>query len=199
MSEEDPKQQQEQEAPDPEETGSAPETGEQEAGSLEEQLEALRQERDELRDRLMRVSADYQNYVRRAQQNVETAREQQLRDVAKALLPVLDHFDHAVAADAQSSSAESVLQGVQMVHQELLKALDGFQIQRVDVERGEEFDPNRHEAILRQPTNEYAPNQVVDQIQPGYLLGEKLLRPAQVSVAEAPQEEAASESGGEEQ
>ncbi len=138
----------------------------------------------DLESKLLRAHADYQNVIRRSHQEVANAREHQLMDVAKDLLTVLDHFDHAVAIDPQNSSAQDVLDGVLIVRDELMRTLERFGIQRLTVEPGDEFDPNRHEAMMRQPSDDLDSNQVVMQLQPGYLINDKTLRPAKVSVAE---------------
>jgi molecular chaperone GrpE len=176
----------------------AEEGASQEAPNGEQDIESVRGERDDLKERLLRVSADYQNYVRRAQQNVETAREQQLMEFGRSLLPVLDHFDRALSVEASAADSENILKGVQMVREELVKTLERFDIQRVDAEPGEAFDPNRHEALMRQPTDAYAPQTVVEQFQPGYRIGDKMLRPAQVSVAEPATEQSEKGSGEDE-
>lgn len=155
-----------------------------EAQSEEQNLLAkLQTERDELESKLLRVSADYQNFARRAQQNVESAVEQKLMDVARGLVVVMDHFDRALEGQSKDE-ATGVLQGVMMVHDELLSTLNRFGVERLDVEPGTEFDPNRHEALLRQPSDEIESNHVTMQMQPGYVLGAKVIRPAQVGVAE---------------
>jgi len=153
------------------------------ADTPQDPLAKLQAERDELESRLLRVSADYQNFVRRAQQNAESAVEQKLVDIARGLVTVLDHFDRALDIDTQGEPA-GLLQGVTMVRDELLATLKRFGIERVDVEPGEEFDPNRHEALMRQPSDEVQSNHITMQMQPGYVLGEKVIRPAQVGVAE---------------
>lgn len=155
------------------------------AGQSEAQspLDKLQAERDELEAKLLRVSADYQNFARRAQQNVDAAVQQKLMDVARGLTTVLDHFDRALEGQSQDE-ASGVLQGVMMVHSELLATLNRFGVERVDVEPGTEFDPNRHEALMRQPSDEIESNHVTMQMQPGYVLGDKVIRPAQVGVAE---------------
>ena len=147
-------------------------------------LVALEKERDELHERLLRVSADYQNYVRRSSQNVTAARDQQLIEIAKALITVLDHFDRALAVDPQKTTSASLLEGVQMVRDELLRALERLGIQRLNVKTGDAFDPNYHEALMRQPVEGVESDHVAEQLQPGYTLGEKTVRPAQVTVAE---------------
>ncbi len=144
----------------------------------------LQNERDALDDKLRRTMADYQNFARRAEQNVSVARQQTLMDVAKQLVTVLDHFDHALAADPEKTSAEDLIKGVEIVHGELLRALGSLGIERLDVEPGEPFDPNRHEALMRQPHDEIESNHVTSQLQPGYVIDDKTIRPAKVSIAE---------------
>ena len=161
--------------------------------SDQEQIEQLRQELEQLNGRLLRVSADYQNFVRRTDQNLVDAREQQTFHMAKALVPVFDHFDRAVAVDSDKATVANLLEGVQIVRDELLRALQQFGIERLDVKTGEEFDPNRHEALMRQASDDVAVNHVVQQLQPGYLLAEKVLRGAQVIVAAEPSEQPAGE------
>jgi molecular chaperone GrpE len=113
------------------------------------------------------AAADYQNYVRRAQQNVSEAREQQLFDFARSLVTVLDHFDRALQVDPERTSTQTVLQGMQMVHDELLKVLEKFGIQRVEAKPGEPFDPARHQALMHQPAEGVEPDHVAAQFQPG--------------------------------
>ncbi len=105
-------------------------------------------------------------------------------DIARALVTVLDHFDRALDADPDKTSAQDLLGGVTIVKNELLSTLNRFGIERLEVSPGDEFDPNRHEALMRQPSDEITSNHVTMQLQPGYVLGEKIVRPAQVSVAE---------------
>jgi len=138
----------------------------------------------ELEAKLLRAAADYQNFVRRSHQNVSAARDQQVGDMAKDLLPVLDHFDIALAVDTEKTSAKSLLEGLIMVRDELTRTLGKYGIERITATPGEEFDPTRHEAMMRQKAQGIATNHVVMQLQPGYVLRERTLRPAKVSVAE---------------
>lgn len=156
------------------------------ASTEQDVLARVQQERDELEQKLLRVSADYQNFARRAQQNITAAGEQKLMDVARGLVTVLDHFDRALeaASGADADTQGDLHRGVTMVHQELLATLGRFGIERVDVTVGEPFDPVRHEALMRQPAEGVDSNHVTMQMQPGYVIGEKVVRPAQVGVAE---------------
>ena len=167
-------------AGDPAETVEQPEK----ESEGETETEAIQRKRDELETRFLRVSADYQNYVRRAQQNIATAREQLLIDVAKSLVTVLDHFDRALEVDPEKTSSSDLLAGMQIVRDELLKTLEGYGVRRLEAKQGDEFDPTRHEGLMRQVVEGIEPDHVARQLQPGYTLGEKTLRPAQVSLTE---------------
>lgn len=161
-----------------------PVEGEPESVDATDPLTSLRAERDGLQDKLKRMMADYQNFARRAEQNVVAARQQQLLEVAKQLVTVLDHFDHALGVDTQKTSAGDLLKGVNIVRDELMRTLSSFGVVRLDVQVGEAFDPNRHEALMRQADTDIEPNHVTAQLQPGYLLNGVTIRPAQVSIAE---------------
>lgn len=139
---------------------------------------------NELHNRLLRVSADFENYKRRAALNTQTSLEQQLIGIARSLIPVMDHFDRAVEIDLDKSTAEDLLNGVTIVRDELMRVLERYGIQRVEAAAGEPFDPNRHEAMMRQPAEGIEADHVAQQLQPGYTLKEKTIRPAGVSVAE---------------
>ncbi|MEZ6190888.1 MAG: nucleotide exchange factor GrpE [Phycisphaerales bacterium] len=147
-------------------------------------LADMQAERDALDDKLKRTIADYQNFARRAEQNIIVARRQQLIDVAKQLVTVLDHFDHAMAVDPEKINAADLIKGIGIVRDELMRTLSSFGVQRLDVQAGEAFDPNRHEALMRQPGGEIESNHVTAQLQPGYLLNDVTIRPAKVSIAE---------------
>ena len=146
-------------------------------------IEQLKGDIARLEQDKLRAAADYQNLARRATLNEKSAREQVLLDLAKQLVTVLDHFDRALE-HGESASAESVLQGVAIVREELIRMLERFGIQQITAEPGEPFDPNRHEAMLRQASDEVEAGHVVMQLQPGYALEEKTVRPTQVAIAE---------------
>ena len=152
-------------------------------GPVEKATEALQRERDELFERLQRVSADYQNYMKRAQQNLADSINLAKGDLAKQFIGVLDHFDSALSQAPEGEEAKRLYDGVRIVRDELLKVLEGVGVERIDVEPGEPFDPNIHEALLRQPAEGVEPGRVSAFYQPGYRLGDRVLRPAKVAVA----------------
>lgn len=152
--------------------------------TVEQDLADLAQRCAELESKLLRAHADYQNFARRSQMNVNAAKDQQTGEMAKDLLPVLDHFDIALGVDPSKATAQSLMQGITMVRDELMRTLSNHGIKRITATKGDEFNPNLHEALMRQKADGIATNHIVAQLQPGYMLGERTLRPAKVSVAE---------------
>ncbi len=145
---------------------------------------ALRAERDELEQKLLRTAADYQNYVRRMSRQLETVQQQRVVDIARALVTTLDHFDRALQTDPEQTTPEELLHGVASIRDEVVKALGVFGFSRLDVEPGEEFDPNRHEALMHQPHDDVEAGHVIQTLMPGYFVNDTPVRPAQVSVAQ---------------
>lgn len=169
------------------ETQSLPEPPPAESALAE--LEALRKQLDEKQDRLLRALAETENVKRRAQREREDyiryANESLIRD----LVPVLDNLDRARAAARAAGDAASVAEGVELIQRELLKVLERAGVTRYSAV-GQPFDPTRHEAIARVIRSDVAPNTVVDETGPGYLLNGRVIRAALVSVAVAPDEDA---------
>lgn len=152
--------------------------------NVQEQFNALQAERDELEQKLLRTAADYQNFVRRAEQNISTTRQQAVAGVSRAIIGVLDNLDRALTVDPQATSTEDVIKGIDSIRSELSKAMEGFGLRKLEVQPGDEFDPNLHEALMRQPVEGIESGTIAAQFQPGYLLNDIAVRPAQVSVAE---------------
>ncbi len=147
-------------------------------------VSALAQERNELQGRLLRVSADYQNFVKRSQANLSISLEQQIMEVTRDLVTVLDHFDHALEVDPDKTTAGSLIEGMVIVRDELLRTLQRYGLEKIEVKPGEGFDPVRHEALMHQQVEGIASNHVAAQLQPGYAVKGKTIRPAKVSVAQ---------------
>lgn len=152
------------------------------AAELVSQLET---ERDEAIAGRQRALADYQNYQRRALENERRAGEQGVTRVVRSILPVLDHFDLALGQKPEELSVDQLIGGVKIVRDELFKALQVNGVQRVEPQPNDEFDPNRHEAMMRQPAEGIEPDRVVSVMQAGYAIGEQVLRPAKVAIAPA--------------
>ena len=145
----------------------------------------LQAERDELIQRLRRVSADYVNYQKRAQRDMDQVRQFAGEEIIKALLPVLDDMERALqAAAANHGEDDPFYRGMQLVHTKMLAALSGFGLQPIE-SVGKPFDPELHLAILQQPSDDVAPLTILQETQRGYLLKGRPLRPASVVVSRA--------------
>jgi molecular chaperone GrpE len=154
------------------------------------EVEELRRQVADKQDRLLRALAEVDNVKRRTQRErdeyVRYANETLVRD----LLPILDNFDRALDAARAAQEAAKVVEGVALIQRELLKVLERVGVTRYSAV-GERFDPNRHEATGRVVSVNQPPDTVVAELAAGYLLNGRLLRPAQVLVAAAPDEDAA--------
>ena len=144
------------------------------------QLEAVQQERDELVDTLQRVQAEFDNYRKRAARDQESLVARAHERLVKELLPVLDDLGRALEAAEQHEEA-TLEDGVRLVHRQLMDILarEGL----TEIETDGVFDPHVHEALLAQPSDAEA-GTVLEVLQKGYRLGDHVLRPARVTIAE---------------
>ena len=155
-----------------------------------ELVERLELERDEAVAAKQRALADFRNYQRRAAESELRAVQGGAAGVVRSLLAVIDHFDLALGQDTEQITVDQLLGGVRIVRDELGKALESHGVKRIDPARGDEFDPNWHEAMMKQPDDEVEPNHIVCVLQSGYRMGDLVLRPAKVTVAAPPDESA---------
>lgn len=155
-----------------------------------EQLEELKQraaKADENWERLLRTSADFDNYKKRASRERQDAIRFANEHLLEKLVPVLDSFDMALAATQNDLGevAQSLKTGINMVYQQLKSALTEAGLEEVDA-TGQPFDPNLHQAVSQQENADLPEGQVVQQLRRGYKLRERLLRPATVIVSKHP-------------
>lgn len=163
-------------------TVAATSTGPQAAAPAAEQPRA-EPKIDPMLERLMRLQADFENFRKRvARERIEMA-QRASEDVMKDLLPALDHFEIALKGAAEHGAPASVVEGLELVFDELMGALAKHGLAAIRVEPGTPFDPHQHEAVAYTPSAEIPEGGVVQQTRGGYRLGEKLLRPAQVVVS----------------
>jgi molecular chaperone GrpE len=149
--------------------------------------EALKAERDDLLGRLQRVSADYVNYQKRVHREINDAREYANAELIKGLLSVLDDMERAIeAAKANHSADDPLLRGVRLVHEKALAFLSRFGLSVVE-SLGKPFDPDVHSALCEEATDQQPPHTVLRELQKGYRLKGRTIRPAAVVVARAPE------------
>ena len=153
--------------------------------TLEEQVAAREAERDEHRNDLTRVAAEFENYRTRVARDQERLVARAHERLVKELLPVLDDLERALAAAEEHEEAK-LEEGVRLVHRELAAALQREGLAEIDTDG--QFDPHVHEALLSQPSDAEE-GSVIEVVQKGYTLGDRVVRPARVVVA-APKPEA---------
>ena len=154
-------------------------TGGDPPATAEDELQRLRGERDNLFDRLARLQAEFDNYRKRAAKENADFRDYAVADAARSLLPVIDNF--SLALKNSSSKPEDLRKGVELIHKQLQDVLQKLNVQRIPAQ-GEPFDPRVHEAIEVVESNEVPDHHVLEELQPGYRIKERLLRPAMVRV-----------------
>lgn len=162
---------------------------ETEAESLGLSDDKCQTELETMKDRHLRLQADFDNFRKRTHRERIELHVRATEDLVKELLPILDNFEIGLRAAASQAAATSVVDGFQMVYDQLQAALR--KVGLVSFEATGMFDPHQHEAVSHVPSPEHAPDTIVTQTRRGYRLGEKLLRPAQVIVSSGTPEAAA--------
>jgi molecular chaperone GrpE len=154
------------------------------------EADALRAEVASLRDRALRAMAEVENVRKRAERERDETRQYAVTNFARALLPVADNFARALAAIPEDRRAKAddtlkaVIEGIEATQRQLQGVLESNGVKLIQAE-GQRFDPNLHHAVAEVPSQGGAPGTVVNVVQPGYTIGERLLRPAMVTVAKA--------------
>lgn len=149
--------------------------------SLEEQLQAAQQLAQEFQDAFMRAKAEVENFRRRAQEDIARVHKFAIESFAEALVPVKDSLEMALAIE--TPSVDSLKEGVDMTLKQLSAAFDKNRLLEIKPQQGEKLDPMKHQAISMVPA-EQEPNTIVSVLQKGYLISDRLLRPALVTVAQ---------------
>jgi molecular chaperone GrpE len=158
---------------------------EEEASAELSELEKARAERDRMRDQLMRIAADFDNFRKRSRKEIEEVRRRTIEDTLREVLPIVDNLERAADAMSTATEVSAVTDGVHMVLRGFEDIAGRLGLKRVATV-GHQFDPTCHDAMQQQETNEHAPGTIVSEVVPGYYLGERLLRPAMVVVAKPP-------------
>jgi molecular chaperone GrpE len=151
------------------------------AAVADSELQKLKSERDTLLDRLARLQAEFENSRKRAAREQQEFRDFATADAIKALLPALDSFERAL--QTPSTQLNEFRNGIELIYKQLQDALNKLGVRPIPA-KGERFDPHVHEAIEMVDTTEVPDHQVMDELQRGYKLKDRLLRPAMVRVAQ---------------
>jgi len=143
--------------------------------SLEEQLSTEK-------DRFIRLSAEFDNYRKRKQREIDEFKKFATETVFKQFLSVVDNLERAIASAESDKDLDSLLEGVKMTHKEILKIFQAFNVKPVEA-HNQEFDPNFHQAVTQKETDDVPENTVTNVLQTGYVLNDRLIRPAMVVVS----------------
>ncbi|MCM3611307.1 nucleotide exchange factor GrpE [Planococcus sp. MERTA32b] len=149
----------------------------------EDEISALKDELEAEQNKYLRLLADYDNFKRRTQKDREISAKFRSQSLLTDILPVLDNFERALAVEAKSDDAVSIMKGVEMVQKSLLEAVKREGLEEVKAV-GEPFDPNFHQAVMQEKDEDAEPGTVLQELQKGYTLKGRVLRPAMVKVNE---------------
>jgi len=147
-------------------------------------LAELTQQRDDLYDRLLRKTAEFDNYRKRTERERIQRSEAAAADLLTELLPLVYDMERALQAEAGSDGGDAVRKGVELIHRQLLDILRKRGVKPVE-SLGADFDPHYHNAVSHEPAEGRRDGEVVEEFRRGYMLGDRLLRPAMVKVAKA--------------
>jgi molecular chaperone GrpE len=153
--------------------------------NMAEALEEARNKLQESEEKVLRLAADFENTKKRLERERDTSLKYAEENILKELLPGIDNIDRALEQAQESNSIESLLEGVELTKGGLLATLEKFGVKPIE-SVGEPFDPNLHEAIAMEETDEMEPNIVMKEFQKGYFYKDRLLRPAKVIVSKSP-------------
>ncbi len=148
---------------------------------LEKKIASLEAELEEKENRYLRLQADFENSRRRARLDFEAAQKYRAQSLISDLLPVLDNFERALNVETDNEQTKSLLQGMEMIHRTLLDALKKEGVEPIEAQ-GKEFDPHFHQAVMQVEEEGVGSNIVVEEFQKGYVLKDRVIRPAMVKV-----------------
>jgi len=152
-------------------------------GASDDPAAEVRRERDDFKDRWLRKSAEFDNYRKRIERERREQADMAVGDLLEAILVVVDDFDRALTVEA-GPEAEAYRTGVELIHAKLLDVLKKRGIRAIDA-LGADFDPNVHQAVMHESSPDHRDGEVIGELRKGYMLGDRLLRPAMVKVAKA--------------
>ncbi|RKQ37835.1 nucleotide exchange factor GrpE [Oceanobacillus halophilus] len=146
----------------------------------EEKIQSLQKEKDETYQRLVRLQAEFDNYKKRTLKEREADRKYKSQDLVNELLPAIDNFERALQVEV-TDETKNLFDGITMVYRQLLDALQSQGVEIIESE-GKEFDPNIHHAVMQVEDESIDSNTVVEELQKGYMLKDRVIRPSMVKV-----------------
>lgn len=148
---------------------------------LQKEIESLKQQLEDQENRSLRIQADFDNYKRRTRSEIEAIQKYRSQNLAVGILNAIDNFERALQTNATTEEGQSILQGMQMVYQQILDALKSEGVEPIE-SVGKPFDPQYHHAVMQDSSDEHESNIVLEEFQKGYVLKDKVIRHAMVKV-----------------
>jgi molecular chaperone GrpE len=152
--------------------------------ALEEQISQLEKDLDETKDSWLRCRADFDNYKKRVQRDAQRSHQDAMASILKIFLSASDDLERALKNKPEGAAVEGWVDGIELILQKLNTQMKNQGVERLDVKPGDEFDPNIHEAISQEPNPDFEEGQIIDVVQPGYKIADRIIRPAMVRVAQ---------------
>lgn len=148
--------------------------------ALLKEIEQLKAEKQQIYDRMIRLQAEFDNYKKRTQRERIAERKYQAQDLVTELLPALDNFERALQVEV-TDATKNIMEGINMVYNQIKEALKSQGVEEIKTV-GQEFDPNLHHAVMQVEEEDKQSNEIVEELQKGYLLKDRVIRPAMVKV-----------------
>ncbi|OOE13670.1 nucleotide exchange factor GrpE [Fictibacillus arsenicus] len=147
----------------------------------QQRIQELESKLEEMSQKNLRLQADYDNFRRRTREEQAASLKYKSQSLVEQLLPALDNFERALKTEATNEQAKTLIQGMEMVYRQLADVLKQEGLTEVPTV-GEKFDPNMHQAVMQVEDSEYESNTVIEELQKGYMLKDRVIRPAMVKV-----------------
>ena len=151
--------------------------------ALENEIKALEAEVEEQKDGWLRTRADFENYKKRVQRDATRSYQDAMSSILKIFLNAADDLERALKSKPKDKEVANWVNGIELIHQKLVNQMKNQGIERIEVKPGDPFDPNIHEAITQEDHPDFEDGQVIEVIQPGYHISDRIIRPAMVRVA----------------
>ncbi len=157
-------------------------TTEEEMALMQKELEEAKTKSEEAIGKMMRLAAEFDNYKKRSARDYESIRRYAAENIIRELLPIVDNFERAIESANESKDFSSFLEGVKLILNQMMNLLEREGVTKIN-SVGESFDPNIHEAVMHVNSDDYPENIVTQEFQKGYILNDRVIRPAMVAVS----------------
>ena len=151
--------------------------------ALEKKIEGLEKEAEEAKDSWLRSRADFENYKKRVARDAERSYQDAKANIIKMFLGASDDLERALAHRPQIDDGDGWVNGIELIQQKLVNQMKKEGVERMEIKPGDEFDPNIHEAITQEDNPDFSDGQIIEVVQPGYKIADRVIRPAMVRVA----------------